>query len=97
MGRLAAIVGALVLGLAAFAVAFIGVFVAADAADPAKPDSDAEPVAIAFVLVEGALVAGVLVCLVYAVAGRFTGLRWAIGLPLVAAIALSLAIAAGAA
>ncbi|MBE2314517.1 hypothetical protein DVA67_000905 [Solirubrobacter sp. CPCC 204708] len=88
MTRALAVLTALVLGLAALAVAFVGVFVAADAADPA---SEPQPAAVGFgfALVEGVLLGAVLALVVYAVAGRFAAWGWLVAAPVAVALGLA--------
>jgi hypothetical protein len=90
VARVAAGIAALALGAAGFAVAFIGVFVGADAADPADPATVREAIGlgVGFALVEGVLIGSVLALSVYAAAGRFVGWRWVIGAPVVCALVM---------
>ncbi|MDA0169259.1 hypothetical protein OJ998_09195 [Solirubrobacter taibaiensis] len=99
VARVVAGIAALALWAAVPAVAFIGVFVGADAADPADPATVGEAIGlgVGFALVEGVLIGGALALSVFAVAGRFVGWRWLVSVPVVCALVMGTLFAADAA
>jgi|GEM_PF-3906471 hypothetical protein len=90
MSRIVAALGAVVLGLAALFGAILLVFVAAAAAEPGTATNRGETFAVSVVLtvLEGALVAGMVLLAVYAASGRFAAWRLIVGGTLGGALAL---------
>src|SRR5687767_13547909 len=94
--RIAAALAAAALAVAAFFVMFIGVFVGADAADPADPASTGEALVLGagFALVEGLLLSGGALLTLFAATGTFPRARWLVLGPLACLLLLgALAIA----
>jgi hypothetical protein len=90
--RVLAAIGAAGLGLLALFGAILLIFLAAAAAEPGTATNRGGTLvgSVVLVLLEGALVAGVLVLALYAAAGRFLAWRAVVGGTLAGALALGL-------